>query len=151
VHLNQRLLTASPREVPVRRRDGDEAADRQLLARALIELLAHADEEHAGEHGHVLAGLVEVRRDLVVGRELHAIDEEAFLARIALDDRELGPRERRRVDPFQRVGRDDQMLPLLSRGRRHADEEHDQQSQKNPHGQNPPGFDWFPMRLIRAH
>src|SRR6185503_15447132 len=75
VHLNERLLTAGPREVPMRRRNGDEAADRQLLARALIEFFADADEEDPGEHGDVLGGLVVVGRDLVIGRHLHPIDE----------------------------------------------------------------------------
>src|SRR5215831_7698360 len=93
VHLDQRLLTARPREVPVGRRDRDEASDRQLLAGALIEFLTHGDEEHAGEPGYVLGGLVVVRRDLVVRRQLHAVDERSFLARITLHDRQLRARE----------------------------------------------------------
>src|SRR5260370_39902937 len=43
VNLDERLFTTGPREVPMRRPNGEEAADRQLLARALIGVLAQAD------------------------------------------------------------------------------------------------------------
>src|SRR5216683_83753 len=63
VHLHHRLLSAHPGEVWVIRRDRGETADRQLTTRALVERLTDPDEEQAGEHRDVLAGLVEVGRD----------------------------------------------------------------------------------------
>src|SRR5882672_1455860 len=100
VYLDQRLLAAGPCEMPVRRRNGHEAADRQLLARALIEFLAHPDEEGSSQHGHVLDCLVIVRCDLVVGREFHAIDERSLLARVTLHDRQPRAGKGRRLDPL---------------------------------------------------
>src|SRR5262247_1474498 len=83
VNLDQRLFGAREREVPMRGGDANERADLHLGGGLLVEDLAHTDEEDAGKHRDVLAGLVEVRRDLVVRREFDAVDEEALLARVA--------------------------------------------------------------------
>ncbi len=125
MNLHHRLGVARPRVVRVVRRDGEECSDRQLLPPGLVELLPGADEEESGEHRDVLARLVEVRGNPVAGRHLESIDEQPFLARITLDDREPGPRKRSGLDPLERLRHREGVRVLLGpQGEREERGEH---------------------------
>src|SRR5712664_4097253 len=88
VELNDRVL-AGPGEVlhPLGHLQESTGLDR--LALALVERVADADVERAGDDCHVLVVGVRVGRDLEARGELQADDVAALLARVADEDRLL--------------------------------------------------------------
>ena len=78
-----------PREMPHRRRPVAECSGGHRLRRCLVEFIADADIERAGEDGHVLDTAVRVGRDLISIRKAQAHREQSFLGGIALEHREL--------------------------------------------------------------
>src|SRR5579859_927667 len=87
------------------RRDHGQRVYRQSLHRAFIKLIAHANVELPGEHGHIFRRGMPVRHDSIAIRRLNADSERADLAGITGEDRELsaGREDRRRGAPLNLV------------------------------------------------
>ena len=117
------------------RREERIAADRQIMELRLVELVAHAERERAGDDRHVLVGRMEVRIDLVAGRHLEAHDVETFLARITRQHRHAGAllEHWRGRAPLEVLSRGEDVTILGERGTDHGGNKHERQQQCSFH------------------
>ncbi|MCE3250687.1 MAG: double-strand break repair helicase AddA, partial [Geminicoccaceae bacterium] len=92
-------------------RKGEEAARGQGLGLALIGGLSHPEAERPRDHRDDLVDRMHVRRDAVALRQLEPQREQAFLGRIAEQDRRLGSGREHggRGGPFDLLGCDDRV------------------------------------------